>query len=259
MGFKNKIMSIPVYKNLDSCYKAVYTGQQILYKFYNVGIWKENHIPSVLEKSKWEPEIDTNYLCWWYTTNPADPSDPGIDILVYIEYLDTKTEQKYANIKNKFTINKDYIEPGYEIKITMDCNDADYMTNIIKYSETAWNEEHPLFFYMISYLSNGYSGKFSNGEMYGNYYGHHFAENAHGLDFIYKFVEYNDWLCYNSGYPAHSFTRIEITHIDSQNNISDVNIPCIDDMFETKEEMIDTLNELWVDYCVTHNIENEYE
>ena len=62
-----------------------YTGQQILDKFYNQSEGREDHIPGELKEKNWKPEGDKTYRCWWYCTNPPDPSDSGHDILVYIE------------------------------------------------------------------------------------------------------------------------------------------------------------------------------
>lgn len=66
-----------------------YTGQQILDKFYNQSegycSLKEDYIPGELKEKNWRPEEDKTYKCWWYCTNPSDPSDFGHDILVYIE------------------------------------------------------------------------------------------------------------------------------------------------------------------------------
>ena len=62
-----------------------FTGKQILDKFYNQSEGREDYIPRELKEKNWRPEEDKTYKCWWYWTNPADPSDSGNDILVYIE------------------------------------------------------------------------------------------------------------------------------------------------------------------------------
>ena len=68
--------------NTDVVY---FTGQQILDKFYNQSEGREDYIPRELKEKNWKPEGDKTYKCWWYCTNPSDPSDSGHDILVYIE------------------------------------------------------------------------------------------------------------------------------------------------------------------------------
>ena len=64
-----------------------FTGHQILDKFYNQSEGREDYIPRELKEKNWRPEEDKTYKCWWYWTNPSDPSDSGNDILVYIEEI----------------------------------------------------------------------------------------------------------------------------------------------------------------------------
>lgn len=61
------------------------TGQEVLDKFFNQGIWHENHIPKELEDKNWKPELNKYYKVWWDSTDPADPADSGIDFICYIE------------------------------------------------------------------------------------------------------------------------------------------------------------------------------
>ena len=53
----NEIMKIPnrYGKSLDSCYKTLYSGQEVLDNFYGVGIWRDNYIPKELKDSNWIP------------------------------------------------------------------------------------------------------------------------------------------------------------------------------------------------------------
>lgn len=60
-------------------------GSKIIDMFYDQGIWKENYIPKELEEAGWRPDKDKLYRVWWDSTDPADPSDPGNDYLIYIE------------------------------------------------------------------------------------------------------------------------------------------------------------------------------
>ena len=60
---------------------SYFTGKQVLSRFYN----QSGLIPEELKEKNWRPEGDKTYKCWWYCTNPSDPSDSGHDILVYIE------------------------------------------------------------------------------------------------------------------------------------------------------------------------------
>ena len=82
-----EIMKIPnrYGKSLDSCHKTVYSGQEVLDNFYDVGILRDSYIPKELKDSNWVPDVNKDYVCWWYNTNPPDPADTGEDVLFYIE------------------------------------------------------------------------------------------------------------------------------------------------------------------------------
>lgn len=77
------------------CKENYFTGQQVLDRFYDVpvgyGSLTECNIPKELKDNHWRPEDNKTYKCWWYWTNPADPADPGEDILVYIEECEPST------------------------------------------------------------------------------------------------------------------------------------------------------------------------
>ena len=86
----SEIMKKPKWISNPSAYShnpdvVYFTGHQILDKFYNQSEGREDYIPRELKEKNWRPEEDKTYKCWWYWTNPADPSDSGNDILVYIE------------------------------------------------------------------------------------------------------------------------------------------------------------------------------
>ena len=86
----SEIMKKPKWISNPSAYShntdvVYFTGQQILDKFYNQSEGREDYIPRELKEKNWKPEGDKTYKCWWYCTNPSDPSDSGHDILVYIE------------------------------------------------------------------------------------------------------------------------------------------------------------------------------
>lgn len=72
-----------------------FTGKQILDKFYNQSEGREDYIPRDLKEKNWKPEEDKTYKCWWYWTNPSDPSDSGNDILVYIEEVSDSMIDEY--------------------------------------------------------------------------------------------------------------------------------------------------------------------
>ena len=72
-----------------------FTGKQILDKFYNQSEGREDYIPRELKEKNWRPKEDKTYKCWWYWTNPADSSDSGNDILVYIEEISDSMIDEY--------------------------------------------------------------------------------------------------------------------------------------------------------------------
>ena len=86
----SEIMKKPKWIDNPSVYShhtdIVYlTGYQILDKFYNQSEGREDYIPRELKEKNWRPEEDKTYKCWWYCTNPSNPSDYGHDILLYIK------------------------------------------------------------------------------------------------------------------------------------------------------------------------------
>ena len=96
----NEIMKKPKWISNPSAYShntdvVYFTGYQILDKFYNQSEGREDYIPRELKEKNWRPEEDKTYKCWWYWTNPADPSDSGNDILVYIEEISDSMIDEY--------------------------------------------------------------------------------------------------------------------------------------------------------------------
>ena len=89
-----------------------FTGKQILDKFYNQSEGREDYIPRELKEKNWKPEEDKTYKCWWYWTNPSDPSDFGNDILVYIEEvsdsdkISDEYKEKIISILSKLSLQQ---------------------------------------------------------------------------------------------------------------------------------------------------------
>lgn len=89
------------YRHFEINYWA---GSYVKSMFYHNKKWYDHCIPEVLEKRGWEPDDKKIYKCWWYSTNPSDPADPGEDILVYIEEMsDTKVNNTARNLTSKIT------------------------------------------------------------------------------------------------------------------------------------------------------------
>lgn len=154
-------------------------------------------------------------------------------------------KQEMKNLVEKFKINakSKSIKPYYLISYTMDYNDADYMKDTVKFSEQEWKELPLAFLFAILYFGNGYSGKFSHGNNWGNYYGHHFEENEHGLSELADIAAEFDMMCYSDWGRCHSYTKIKIEYFDEQDKRHSVSYPSIDDLFDTEEEMISAIKE----------------
>ena len=153
------------------------------------------------------------------------------------------------SIKDKFviqTLGDEKTEPYYILRYEMDSNDGDYIGGSSQYSKTSWDEKSEFFFLMLAYLSRGYSGKFSHGKSWGDYYGHHVSENAHGLSKeISAFQEYYGIECFSDWGSCHSYSDFTLEYYDEQNRKHDVCIPNIDTLFETEEEMIKAIKDAY--------------
>jgi hypothetical protein len=150
------------------------------------------------------------------------------------------------NIKEQFKINKktEKTTPHYILRYEMDANDGDYVRESNEYTEKEWIELPDFFFLMIAYLDRGYSGKFSHGETWGSYYGHHWDENKHGLRHeIRAFQEMYDILCHGEYDACHSYCGFDLEYYDEDNKQYTVTIPNIDDLFNTEEEMIKAIKD----------------
>ena len=154
-------------------------------------------------------------------------------------------KQELKNLAEKFKINIESksIQPYYLISYKMDSNDGDYMKGTVKFSEQEWKELPLAFLFAILYFGNGYSGKFSHGNNWGEYYGHHFEENEHGLSELADITAEYDMMCYTDWGRCHSYTKIKIEYFDEQDKRYSVSYPSIDDLFDTEEEMISAIKE----------------
>ena len=168
-------------------------------------------------------------------------------------------KQELKNLAEKFKINakNKSIKPYYLISFTMDSNDGDYMKGTVKFSEQEWKELPLAFLFAILYFGNGYSGKFSHGNNWGEYYGHHFEENEHGLSELADIAAEFDMMCYSDWGRCHSYTKIKIEYFDEQDKRYSVSYPSIDDLFDTEEEMIAVIKEA-IDIYNDEYVFNEY-
>ncbi len=155
------------------------------------------------------------------------------------------------DIRDKFTISElaGKVKPYYILRYEMDSNDGDYIRDSSTYDEEEWKKLPNFFFLMLAYLSRGYSGKFSHGETWDSYYGHHLDENKHGLtEEIEVFTDHYDIMCYSDWGSCHSFSDFTLEYYDSEQRKHDVSIPNIDDFFETEEDMVNAIKEACKEY-----------
>ena len=155
------------------------------------------------------------------------------------------------DIRDKFTISelKGNVKPYYILRYEMDSNDGDYIRDYSMYDEEEWKKLPNFFFLMLAYLSRGYSGKFSHGNTWDSYYGHHLNENKHGLtEEIEVFTDHYEIMCYSDWGSCHSFSDFTLEYYDSEQRKHDVSIPNIDNFFETEEDMVKTIKEACKEY-----------
>lgn len=98
------LMPKPNEESLRYCNVDVFNGATVISLFYNQGINGDDYIPRVLEDGDWVPDRQKNYKVWWHSTNPADPSDPGRDVLDYIENFTFGKKELIAMIKDKLSL-----------------------------------------------------------------------------------------------------------------------------------------------------------
>lgn len=157
------------------------------------------------------------------------------------------------SLRDKFIIKKSdkKAEPYYYLEVKMDSDDGNYIYETVTFNKTEWEKLPEFFFLMLAYLGHGYSGKFSHGEDWGDYYGHHWEDNKHGLrEEIDIFADQWNCMCCSNWGCCHSFCNMTLKYYDEDNCAHDVVIPNIDDQFNTEEEMIKAIK----DACKEYNI-----
>ena len=149
------------------------------------------------------------------------------------------------SLRDKFIIETDKkAEPYYELEVKMVSNDGDYIRETVTFNKSKWEKLPEFFFLMLAYLGHRYSGKFSHGDIWGDYYGHHWEDNKHGLrEEIDSFADHWNCMCYSEWGCCHSFSCMKLKYYDEDNCMHDVVIPNIDDQFKTEEEMIKAIKD----------------
>lgn len=98
------LMPKPNEEDLRYCNVDVFNGSTVISFFYNKGLNGDDYIHPFLEANDWVPDRDKKYKVWWHSTNPADPSDPGRDILDYIEEYAQNKDELISNIIKKLSL-----------------------------------------------------------------------------------------------------------------------------------------------------------
>lgn len=136
----------------------------------------------------------------------------------------------------------------YLIHVECDANDGDYMRDTLEYDKESF-EEDELLLLVLSYVGK-YSGKFSEekGWRHG-YYGHHVSENE-DFPWLEEYLQDNYILIYAGmcDMPCHSVSSIDITYYDDNGIANKVELPDVDNLFESKEEFVNYLNKLYEEW-----------
>lgn len=150
---------------------------------------------------------------------------------------DYKSLVKENPIKDKCT--------GYEIYVCCDANDGDCIDDKF-YRDDLFNDE--LFFLVLCYLCTkkafGYPNS-NNNNVFGNYIGA-YSKGDKFFDWIEDYCISEDLLLFAGMCDCfcHSIDYIEITHYTQKTKYS-VELPSIDKIFDTEQEMVDYMNKLY--------------
>ena len=156
-------------------------------------------------------------------------------------------EEEIKRLIEKFKI-KNRVKPFYKISFIM----SDNMRGNVEIAEDVWKTLHPVILLGLMYFGNGWDGKFAHEVEWskycteyhpGDYYGHNWETNEHGLSELVPILEKEIGLMcyYSSGQKCSSYNMIIITYFDNTNREFPVELPSIDDYFATEEEMISTI------------------
>ena len=154
--------------------------------------------------------------------------------------FDVLKKAKFSTIPN----NKEV----YLVYVECDANDADYMRDTLEVDKNSF-EEDELFLLVLSYVSK-YSGKFSDKEDWdGGYYGHHVDEN-NDFPWLSGYLSEKGILIFAGmcDMPCHSVSSIDIVYYDNNGIANKVELPDVDDLFESREEFVSYLNNLYSAY-----------
>lgn len=141
----------------------------------------------------------------------------------------------------KNLVKETYIEPytGYILNVTCDANDGDYISEEIR-TEDIYKDE--LFFLVLCYLNTDKAwGLWGDDCRFGEY-----VEDDEYFDWLWDYCRSNDLLLFAGmcDCSCHSVCGVDIKHY-RQGLEYTVNLPSIDKIFESPEEMKTYMTDLY--------------
>lgn len=129
-------------------------------------------------------------------------------------------------------------KPVFEIYITMDSNDGDYISNKIEVTKEKFENE--LFLLVLCFINES------------DYY----IIEDETFDWLVDYLSGNELLISCEDGYCHSYQSIEITYFETNGEIINIKLPSLNDIFDSKEEMIEYINKL---YSEAENIYDDFD
>ena len=138
------------------------------------------------------------------------------------------------------------ITENYTQYMECDANDGDYMRDTLEFDKSSF-EEDELLLLVLSYVSKN-GGRFSEGWDNPNY-GCYVSEND-DFPWLGEYLSDNDILIYAGmcDMLCHSISNVDIVYYDDNGIANKVELPDVDNLFESKEEFVNYLNKLYEEW-----------
>jgi hypothetical protein len=148
-----------------------------------------------------------------------------------------KTKLKLESVQSKLTTNE------YRITLTWDENDADYVPVSTTFAKAAF-EGNVLLQTVLSFVST-YKGSLFGDDWNSSIYGHHIIDNT-DIPGVVEYLETHGLVAYThyEGDHCHSVSGVLIEYFDSEGKAHLMSLTPFDDLFDTKEDAIETLNNM---------------
>lgn len=154
------------------------------------------------------------------------------------EKFDVFKKAKFSAIPNNREL--------YIVYVECDANDGDYMRDTLEFDKSSF-EEDELLLLVLSYVSKN-GGRFSEGWDNPNY-GCYVSEND-DFPWLGEYLSDNDILIYAGMCDMlyHSISNVDIVYYDDNGIANKVELPDVDNLFESKEEFVNYLNKLYEEW-----------